>query len=179
MPNGGSNCCGECVCNKAVREMSYPYTDESNRFWDLSFCTLRQINITDPFWTYCHNWFPSGSDRDISEILSQEPIGLISKSGLYEGYVKIPWHGSIEPNVSVPCTCVTCDRTTESGITIEVVDKVLGDRITESGTTIKLVYKVLGFCTNLHYVEWWKTKHPDSDIDTSYFATPEEYYTID
>jgi hypothetical protein len=140
--------------------MSYPYTDELDRFCDLSFCTLRQVNITDPFWTYCHNWFPSGSDRDISEILSQEPIGWISKSGLYEGYVKIPWHGSIEPNVSVPCTCVICDRGTEGGITIQMIDEVLG------------------FCTNLHYVEWWKIQHPDATIDTSYFATPEEYYDM-
>ena len=162
MPNGGSNCCGECVCNRAVREMSDSYADKSSdRFWDLSFCTLRQVNITDPFWTYCHNWFPSGSDRDISEILSQEPIGWISKSGLYEGYVKIPWHGLIEPDVSVPCTCIMCDRITESGIALE------------------LESEVLGFCTNLHYVEWWKTQHLESDIDISYFAAPEEYYAID
>ncbi|WP_295618979.1 hypothetical protein, partial [Chamaesiphon sp. GL140_3_metabinner_50] len=67
----------------------------------------------------------------------------------------------IEPDVSVSCTCITCDRITESGIALE------------------LKSEVLGFCTNLHYVEWWKTQHPKSDIDISYFAAPEEYYAID
>jgi hypothetical protein len=166
MPNGGSHCCGECYFNKAVWETidlsREQLNDRFDHFVDLSFCTLRQVNITNPFWTYCRNFRSSDYiNHDTATVTEQDVKGYILASGLYEGYVKIPWHGSTEPNVSVPCTCLMCNRITESGITLEVEDKVIG------------------FCTNLHYVEWWKTKHSDSDIDTSYFITPEEYYTID
>ena len=166
MPNGGSNCCGECYFNKAVWEMldlSYEQLNEQfDNFCNLSFCTLRQVNITHPFWTYCFNFTPREFiNHGTLTVPAQEPQGRISASGLYEGYAKIPWHGSIEPDVLVPCTCIICARVTDGGITIQVINEVLG------------------FCTNLHYVEWWKTQHPESDIDISYFATPEEYYAID
>jgi hypothetical protein len=144
------------VFNKAVQEMAHPHPDQRRRFWELSFCTLRQVKITNPFWTYCKNFHYGKSD--IETMPPQQPRGGITASGLYEGYVRIPWHDAVEPEVSVPCTCLLCGRFTERGITLPLPDGVLG------------------FCTNRHYVEWWNTQHPESCVDLGHFTPPEEYY---
>ena len=34
----------------------------------------------------------------------------------------------------------------------------------------------LGFCTNLPYVEWWNSRHPEAPVDATGLQTPEEYY---
>ena len=93
MPNGGPDCCGNCSHNKAVQEIAHPQPwAEFN-----SYCTLRKVGIKDAFWTYCNN-FEYGKSPENRQ-LSVKPIGPITSSGLYEGYVRIPWLGDIAPSV--------------------------------------------------------------------------------
>jgi len=147
MPNGGSDCCGCCRHNRAVQEMG-TFPDESLRdlFWERSHCTVRDVNITNPFWTYCRNFdrgkIPEERDKRV------RPKGWIWASALYEGrgYDRIPWDDKNEPRVSVPATCSVCGDQTDKGIEID-----------HEGRTV-------GFCTNRHYVQWWKTIHHDDNI---------------
>lgn len=156
MPNGGPDCCGNCSHNRAVQEMAHPHPDQWERFWQLSHCTLRDVKITNPFWTYCQN-FGYGKHPE-KRNQAEVPVGWISASGLYEGYVRIPWDDRNEPSVSVPATCSVCGRSTDKGI-----------QVVHGGQT-------LGFCTNRHYVQWWKTLHEDNSLDPEHFESPEERY---
>ena len=156
MPNGGPDCCGNCSHNRAVQEMAHPHPEQRERFWNLSHCTLRDIRITKPFWTYCRN-FAYGK-RPEERNLDEKPKGWISTSGLYEGYVRIPWDGKNEPVVSIPAECTVCGRKTQRGIILR-----------RNG-------KKLGFCTNRHYVQWWKTIHDDKSINLERYESPEERY---
>lgn len=157
MPNGGSDCCGNCIHNRAVQEIGRPKRDQFEKFAELSYCTLRDVNITHPFWTYCRNRRSGGRRRNPS--VQEQPIGWIFASGLYENsYVRIPWNGPNEPHANVATECCTCGRKTDRGITVE-----------HEGAT-------LGFCTNRHYVEWWKTIHDDPLIRPDRLQTPEQRY---
>jgi hypothetical protein len=53
MPNGGSDCCGTCVFNHANRNNrpteSWPQPVEP------AHCTIRDLAIENPYWTYCAN----------------------------------------------------------------------------------------------------------------------------
>lgn len=155
MPNGGSDCCGNCTHNRAVQVMAHPHPEEWERFWQLSFCTLRDVKITNPFWTYCHN-FDDARDPD-DRNSTETPVGWIYTSGLYEGYVRIPWDDRNEPRVSVPTRCIICGWKTEEGIVV----------VDQDGHT-------LGFCTNRHYIQWWKTRHDDDSLDPDDYESPEE-----
>ena len=135
--------------------MTHPNPDQ-RKFWALCNCMLRDVKITNPFWTYCRNFrdgkrLPKPND-------SEEPKGWIYASGLYEGYVRIPWHGMMEPEVLTSCVCTVCGRKTDEGITV-----------IHDGTEV-------GFCTNRHYIDWWKTEHDDPDISSACLDTPEEFY---
>jgi len=156
MPNGGPDCCGNCSHNRAVQEMAHPHPEQREKFWQLSYCTLRDVKITEPFWTYCHNFDygkkPAARNKEAS------PLGWISASGLYEGYKRIPWDDKNEPHLPAPATCIICNRKTDEGI-----------EIVHEGAT-------LGFCTNRHYVEWWKTLHQDDSLRAEDFESPEERY---
>ena len=83
---------------------------------------------------------------------------ILSHISLYEGYVRIPWNDKIVPQVSVSAECVTCGRETNDGILVK-----------HDGLK-------LGFCTNRHYVEWWKTIHNDSSLNPQDFESPEERF---
>ena len=86
MPNGGPDNCGNCRHNKAVQEienMTQTLTQEDivRLLKEMSHCTLRDVKITRPMWTYCKNM-----NIDAGKL----PLGWIYASGLYEGYVRIP-----------------------------------------------------------------------------------------
>lgn len=153
MPNGGPDCCGNCAHNKAVQEMAHPHPEHREQFWQLSHCTLREVKITNPFWTYCQN-FVYGKHPE-SRNTAEQPKGWITASGLYEGYVRIPWDDKREPNVSVPVTCLICGRKTDQGISVD-----------HNGETV-------GFCTNRHYVEWWVSVHHDTSFRPDDYESPE------
>jgi len=153
MPNGGPDCCGNCSHNRAVQEMERPNPEQPRRFWQLSYCALRNVKIANPFWTYCVNfsYYKHSEARRRIEV----PVGWISACGLYEGYVRIPWDDKNEPRVSVRATCAICGRKTNEGI-----------EVTHDGHTV-------GFCSNHHYVQWWKTLHQDDSVDPDHFESPE------
>jgi len=136
--------------------MAHPHPEQRERFWQLSQCTLRDVKITNPFWTYCQN-FGYGKHPE-SRHSKEQPKGWITASGLYEGYVRIPWDDKSEPNVAVPVTCAICGRPSKEGI-----------EINHKG-------EVLGFCTNRHYVEWWGSVHHDTSFKYDKLQTPEERY---
>jgi hypothetical protein len=155
MPNGGADCCGECVLNRAIQQLGSPHGKaESDRqeFWARSYCTLRLVKITVPFWTYCANY-----SHDDSRIPGAVPRGWIFASGVYEGYVRIPWHGDIEPLVGVSTICFICGRPTEAGIEVKANESLS-----------------LGFCSNRHYVRWWKTQHDDPSISEERYRDPDK-----
>lgn len=156
MPNGGPDCCGNCSHNRAVQEMAHPHPEQRERFWQLSYCTLRDVKISNPFWTYCRN-FGYGKHPETRN-KEESPKGSISASGLYEGYVRIPWDDKNEPQVSVPATCSICGRKTDEGI--EITHENIG----------------YGFCTNRHYVQWWKTIHVDDSLIADDYESPEDRY---
>ena len=52
MPNGGSDCCGTCWFNsKNSGEQGYQGSEKEG----VVKCTIRNLEIPDPFWTYCAN----------------------------------------------------------------------------------------------------------------------------
>ena len=61
MPNGGSDCCGTCWFNKSNRgERGYPSAHSP----EPAQCTIRDVPIEDPFYTYCANHPHRRPDRD-------------------------------------------------------------------------------------------------------------------
>ena len=154
MPNGGPDCCGNCSHNRAVQEMAHPHPEQQDRFGDLSHCTLRDVTIKNPFWTYCDNFIYGKRPEDRNH--TDQPVGWISSSGLFEGYVRIPWDGKNEPQVFVPATCQICGRETHEGISLDY-----------DGSK-------LGFCSNRHYVQWWRTRHNDDSWNPEHYQSPEE-----
>src|SRR5215510_11637965 len=58
MPNGGSDCCGTCWFNVNKVEAGYSHPD------DTGFCSIRNLSIDDPFWTYCANHPKRRPERD-------------------------------------------------------------------------------------------------------------------
>ena len=156
MPNGGPDCCGNCSHNKAVQKMAHPQPERTEEFWKISHCTLRDVNILNPFWTYCSNFIYGKNSEERN--LSDKIIGFINASGLYEGYVRIPWNDTNEPVLPVPVTCSICERMTDDGIEIQHESQLYG------------------FCTNRHYVEWWISIHKDERYNPESYESPEKKY---
>lgn len=61
MPNGGSDCCGTCWFN-AKNEGAAGY--EHTRKATPNVCTIRELAIVNPFYTYCGNHPHRRSERD-------------------------------------------------------------------------------------------------------------------
>lgn len=74
MPNGGSDCCGTCWFNaKNKGEAGYAHANDP----EPDFCTIREVAIEVPFWTYCANHPQRSPERD------PIPIGplLVNRDG--------------------------------------------------------------------------------------------------
>lgn len=137
MPDGGSDCCGNCAFNRARTTVGSPFDAGASkeRFWAESFCTLRDIKITNPFWTYCRNFTSPNQSPDPK---TTTIIGPAFASGLFEGwYCRIAWHGRHEPITDVPVTCAICNKQTEHGIRVGADDDSQHE-----------------FCCNDHYNQW-------------------------
>ena len=71
MPNGGSDCCGTCWFNRTNRgERDTPSYDEESL---PPYCEIRNLDIEDPFYTYCANHPHRRPDRD------PIPIGPVTR----------------------------------------------------------------------------------------------------
>jgi hypothetical protein len=134
MPNGGPDNCGTCGFNRRNRGVwRNPEPDESQT----SFCEIRGTPILSDHWTYCQNWHSR----------TRSPIGPIYASGIYDhGYQRIPWHGMVEPELVQTGACNECGTPIADGISIAAVEQV-----------------PVKFCSNLHYMQWWKRQHPDEE----------------
>lgn len=139
MPNGGPDNCGTCGFNRRNRGVwrnSAPDEQQS------PFCEIRGVAVLVDHWTYCQNWHTR----------TRQPIGPVYASGLYEGgYRRIPWHGSVEPEMMSAGVCSECGAAFAEGIAIPGV---------EGASHL--------FCSNLHYLDWWKRQHPDEDAAMSF-----------
>ena len=87
MPNGGSDCCATCWFNRKNRgEKGYRWARDREVE---PFCEIRDVEIEDPFWTYCANHPHRRPKRD------PIPIGPIMRNdgGEYfgRGYVREVW----------------------------------------------------------------------------------------
>ena len=61
MPNGGSDCCGTCWFNRA----NGGKPGSANHDHEVpSYCEIRQLEIPDPFYTYCANHPHHRPERD-------------------------------------------------------------------------------------------------------------------
>lgn len=61
MPNGGSDCCGTCWYNRSLEGER----GNSNFNPEIpSYCEIRDLDIEDPFYTYCANHPYHGPNRD-------------------------------------------------------------------------------------------------------------------
>lgn len=80
MPNGGSDCCGTCWFNRANRgQRGSEHHDHSVP----SFCEIRELEIDDPFYTYCANHPYRRPNRDpipIGPVVAGDPRNLLEPS---------------------------------------------------------------------------------------------------
>jgi len=138
MPNGGPDNCGTCGFNRRNRGVwRNPEPDESQT----SFCEIRCVPVLADYWTYCQNWHSR----------TREPVGPIYASGIYEdSYRRIPWHGPIAPEFIQSGVCSECGVSIDDGISIATVESM-----------------PITFCSNLHYLQWWKRQHPNEEAPMS------------
>lgn len=138
MPNGGPDNCGTCGFNRRNRGIwRNPAPDES----DPPFCEIRGLVVLIDHWTYCQNWHSR----------TRQPIGPVYASGLYEnGYRRIPWHGAIAPETGESGVCCECGQPFADGIAVPAVER-----------------QSWQFCSNLHYLEWWKRMHSGEEAPMS------------
>jgi len=122
MPNGGTDNCATCEFNSAYKAKQ-GIQDKNVQ----AYCTVRNIKIKDPFWTYCNNWHTK----------SKEPDGPIYISGLHDEQ-RIPWYDNKEPKLGLPGICMVCGEPFTDGIEVRT-----------EGNDIKQ------FCSNDHYIKWW------------------------
>ena len=133
MPNGG--CLDNCFeCQFYRVDKSKELTTEGNIKKEFDYCTIRHLQIAKSCWTYCIN----------SRTGDAVPHGPVYANGLYgdNGYVRIPWNGRYEPRKVISGICRICHQTFEDGIEVNTNDE-----------------EVLQFCSNDHYLNWWKETH--------------------
>ena len=81
MPNGGSDCCGTCWFNRA--NGGKPGSANHDRSIP-DFCEIRDLEIEDPFYTYCANHPHHRPDRDpipIGPVYVNEGVSITSSGG--------------------------------------------------------------------------------------------------
>ena len=111
MPNGGTDNCGVCGFNRANSgKWAWP---EDNSAFERAYCTIREVPIPSPLWTYCANWHTK----------NEVPDGPIFTCGLHEkGYLyrRIPWHGKNRPQMAhVSGICAVCQSSFNDGIQVD------------------------------------------------------------
>ncbi len=80
MPNGGSDCCGTCWFNRRNRGEAGYGASRGRSNTEPNYCVIRDVVITNPFYTYCSNHPHHRPERD------SIPIGPIWKAGAGAGF---------------------------------------------------------------------------------------------
>ncbi|MFW6027057.1 MAG: ADP-ribosylglycohydrolase family protein, partial [Candidatus Woesearchaeota archaeon] len=143
MPNGGIDNCANCIYFQQEKDQKY--------------CSIREVRIANPYWTYCANNKGGTFNENISKNTIEKPNGPIFASGLYESsYIRIPWYKKCEPKVYSSCSCIVCGKLTK-----------------EEGIIINDQGIAKGFCSNEHYLKWWK-ENQDSQISNNYYQSQKE-----
>jgi hypothetical protein len=138
MPNGGPDNCSTCGFNRRNRGI---WRNSAPDETQLSFCEIRGHNVLFDHFTYCQNWHTR----------TRKPIGPVYTSGLYEGrYCRIPWHGVVEPEHVAGGICSECNQPFDQGLAIMAV---------EGASRL--------FCSNGHYLRWWRRMHPQGEAPMS------------
>ena len=81
MPNGGSDCCGTCWFNETNEGEAYYSPRTDNRIPD--FCTIRELPVREPFYTYCANHpyrNPEGIEVPIGPVWEGTPREILKLS---------------------------------------------------------------------------------------------------
>ena len=84
MPNGGSDCCGTCwfnLRNKGKAGYDHSHDPEPNR------CTIRGLEITDAFYTYCAN---HPHRRPVRDPVPIGPVFVADDDGSGARLVRVP-----------------------------------------------------------------------------------------
>lgn len=75
MPNGGSDCCGTCWFNRKNKgEAGYQHSNDP----EPAYCTIRNLPIEIPFYTYCANHphrFPDKFDIPVGPVFVGDSTG--------------------------------------------------------------------------------------------------------
>ncbi len=93
---------------------------------------IEGIEIPGPFWSLCQK--ESHGESTVK--------GQLFHPGLVENhnYARIPAHGKCKPLRIDEGVCAICGSEFSRGI---------------------MIREITTFCCNKHYLEWWKTQHPD------------------
>lgn len=84
MPNGGSDCCGTCWFNRKNRDGG-DQTESAGRE-EAAYCEIRDLEVEDPFYTYCANHPHRRPNRD------PIPIGPVTRfAGSAFSNEREPW----------------------------------------------------------------------------------------
>lgn len=160
MPNGGSDCCGNCAYNSAVKKSYFPFLQILKMYFSIPHCIVHDVAIPNQFWTYCQNFTHKFNNKNL--ILNKKEKIYIFTNGLYEeNYVRVPWNGRHEPRISVSALCKICKKNTQKGILVE-----------HKG-------KEIGFCSNQHYIQWWNSVHIDESINSDHCGSPDDENSSD
>ena len=145
MPNGGSDNCRSCRFNSVNIEEGIEANYPEPR--DDAICVIRHIHIANALWTYCANYH-SGN---------KEPEGPVFSPGFYTDK-RIPWYKNYKPILSDHGECHVCGRHFDQGLQLQVNETDYRQ-----------------FCSNNHYMRWWKKKNPGVELFWEYdFRDPEE-----
>ena len=101
MPNGGSDCCGTCWFNRSLEGR----WGSANFNRDIpSHCEVRDLDIPNPFYTYCANHPYHRPDRDQipigpvfvdRSVMPKETAAMQKDSGSSESQ-RVRWHDSLD-----------------------------------------------------------------------------------
>src|ERR1700693_5894412 len=107
MPNGGPDNCATCGFN---RINSGQWTTSGEAKLEPGYCTIRNLSIVNPHWTYCKNWHSRETN----------PEGPVFSSMYDEGYRRVPWLSHTAPETGIDAVCVTCGIASANGIRISL-----------------------------------------------------------
>lgn len=135
MPNGGPDCCNDCMFLKGDKRVQK--IDDKDRIVPVGQCVLRKTLIRKPYETFCASFMHWRRPKSKGSIFG---ISFVS-------YPKhLPWHGNIQPELCSPSLCCVCKEGSKQGIQITIGENILQ------------------FCSERHYVQWWNDKHADEDV---------------
>lgn len=180
MPDGGSDCCGNCIFNIHWGSYHDPEREGSREL--AANCALRGITTHNPFWTYC-DWFHGSSlaptrqpfAREAREIFHNrlsdfrlDPERVRRLVGQVLAYLS-EQRESFPPIMAnglggrgyygrIPWDGPNEPRAGSAEGTCHECSDVSKWTVRISPTDLS---ETLSFCSDECYLAWWRTRHPD------------------